>query len=59
MNGTRAEPPVNTIKTKNSTNKIMIGVSHSFLRVLKKNQKSDIIEDSDIRKPLFFKYIVN
>ena len=49
MNVVIADPPVSTIKTTKSTNKIMMGVSHSFLRVFKNSQNSDIIEGVDIR----------
>ena len=44
MNGANAEPCVKIINAPKRIKKIMIGASHHFLRSLKKDQNSLIVE---------------
>ena len=44
MNGAKADPSVRMIRAPSRTSRMMIGVSHHFLRVLKNAQNSLRIE---------------
>ena len=56
MNGTTADPSVNTKRAPNNARKMMMGASHHFLRTMRKSQNSKKIESFDIVNPYFLEF---
>ncbi len=59
MKGATAEPCEKTMRAPSNTSIITIGISHHFLRTLRKSQNSAKIDNLDIKQlpPAYYKFI--